>query len=90
MGVGIMRHKVKDFAAWKQAYDADAPRRAAASITSARVCRLADDPNDVVVIAEFEDAGKLQDFLASPDLHALMEQAGVLEPPSVLIMTEAD
>jgi hypothetical protein len=54
----IVRHKVKDFAAWKVAFNAQEPARAAASLWNARLFRSADDPNEVAVLLADIDQAK--------------------------------
>ena len=46
MGLLIVRHKVKDFAAWKKAFDGHAAAQKAAGLTQPRLFRSADDHND--------------------------------------------
>ena len=64
MYVGIIRHKVRNFAAWKRVYDGHEARRAA-GLGDGRVLRTVDAPNDVVVILEFLDPRRFKKFAAS-------------------------
>ena len=89
MGTIVLRHKVRDFASWKQQYDEHANARAAAGLINDRVLQIVDDPNDVVVIFEYQDLQKAREFTSSPDLKAAMEAAGVVEEPTIFIAQEA-
>ena len=43
MALLIVRHKVKDFATWKKAFDGHASAQKAAGLTNPRVFRSSDD-----------------------------------------------
>ena len=45
MGAMIVRHSVRDYGAWRPAYDAHEAARTAAGLTNGRVYRSAEDPN---------------------------------------------
>lgn len=47
----IVRHKVRDFAFGKAAYDAGLPKREEAGLTEKYLLRGADDPNEVGVVS---------------------------------------
>jgi heme-degrading monooxygenase HmoA len=83
MGLVVVRHRVEDFAAWKQQYDEHAPVRETAGLTGSRVYQSVDDPNNVVILLEMADVAKAKAFAASDDLKAAMERAGVTGSPSV-------
>jgi hypothetical protein len=46
MALVIVRHKVKDFAAWKNAFDAHASARGTAGLSNTRLYRSVDDPRE--------------------------------------------
>ena len=82
MYVGIIRHKVRNFANWKRAYDAHEPRRVA-GLGDGRVLRSVDAPNDVMVILEVDDPRRFKKFAASTDLKQAMKKAGVIGRASI-------
>ena len=85
----IIRHKVKDFAAWKNAYDAHAGVRSAAGLGPGRVTRSIDDPREVVIIFDAGDVAKAKAFCASEDLKATMQKAGVIDKPDLYFVDDA-
>jgi hypothetical protein len=85
----IVRHKVKDFAAWKQAFNAHAPARAGAGLSNPRLFRSTDDPSEVVILFDAADVARAKQFGSSPDLKAAMERAGVIDRPDVYILNAA-
>jgi hypothetical protein len=74
-------HEVKDFAAWKPVYDADAPNRAAAGLTDLLLGRNSANPNRVGLIFGITDRAKAETMMQSPKLRETMENAGVLGVP---------
>jgi len=89
MGLVIVRHKVKDFATWKKAFDAHAGAQKASGLTNPRVYRSADDGNETVVLFDAADMSKAKAFGASPDLKSTMQAAGVIDQPTVYLLEQA-
>lgn len=86
----VVTHEVADYAAWKQLFDADAPRRRAAGIIAAHINRHADNPNLLSVYLGARDAGKLGAFLHDDELKAVMAKAGVKGPPHIALVTPVE
>jgi hypothetical protein len=76
-------HTCKDFAAWKSAYDADAPHRAAAGLTELSLGREMNDPNVIGLIFGVTDRVKAKAFLESDRLRQVMAQAGIVGAPTI-------
>ena len=72
MALVIVRHKVKDYVAWKNAFDAHASARGAAGLSNTRLYRSVDDPSEVVILFDTDDIAKAQRFIGSPDDTCLM------------------
>ena len=85
----VIRHKVKDFAAWKKAYDLHQPSRQQAGLTERHLLRGADDPNQVIMLFEARDLQKAREFIASPDLRDAMARAGVADKPDLYFLNSA-
>ena len=60
-----IEHGVRDFDAWKKAFDSDPVGREAGGVRRYRVLRAEDDPNHALVDLEFDDAATAEAFLAS-------------------------
>ncbi|MGQ3684248.1 MAG: putative quinol monooxygenase [Candidatus Loosdrechtia sp.] len=75
----FIRHKVKDYAAWKRVYDAY--DRKGDGCTRATVHRDPDYPNLVVVTESFPDLATARAHASSEKLKAAMGQAGVASQP---------
>jgi heme-degrading monooxygenase HmoA len=85
----LVRHKVRDYATWKPAFDEHESARRAAGGKSARVFRTAEDPNEVVLLMEWDSVENARRFAESDDLHKVMEKAGVVDRPDVFFLNEA-
>ena len=74
-------HECTDYPTWKKAFDADAPRRAAAGLTDIHVLREHDNANLVALMFGVSDIGRAKAFAGSPDLAATMKAAGIVGTP---------
>jgi hypothetical protein len=90
MPVVIIRHKVKDFATWKKAFDAHQPTREGTGLSKSRVLRSADDASEVVLIFDAADINKVKAFVASAELQSAMQLAGVVDKPDVYFLNPVD
>lgn len=82
--------KVKDYAQWKEGYDASIEQRKAAGETAFQVFRNVDDPTIVTVLSVQQSAEEVQAFIDSPDLQARMTASGIIEMGQMLIVEEMD
>lgn len=85
----FIRHKVKDYTAWRKAYDAFDPERAALGVTGNHVFRSVDEPNDITVWHDFATTQAAKAFASSERLKTVMSQAGVEGPSEVWFVNEA-
>ena len=83
----LIRHRVRDFAEWKRAYDAYLPKRAEAGLTEKHLLRGATDATEVVLLFEAKDLSRAKAFTESADLRAAMQKAGVLDEPDLYFLT---
>lgn len=90
MTVGIIRHRVRDFEEYRQAFIAHASLRSAAGCVGSRLMQMEDDPNNIVVMLEFDTLANFQAFGDDPALQQAMESAGVLESPRVYALTDGE
>jgi len=83
----VVTQAVRDFAAWKKAFDADKPSRDKDQIAERFVVRDAESPNLVTVIFEAAGAADVKAFVANLSSRQAMQSAGVLGPPVVTLGT---
>ncbi len=84
----LVRHKVKDFTAWKRGYDADLPNRIEAGLTEKHLFRGEKDMNEVITLFEARDLVLARKFAESPNLREAMEKAGVIDKPDIYFLHE--
>jgi heme-degrading monooxygenase HmoA len=86
----IIRHKVKDYLKWKSMFDEHGAKRKAAGSKGGRLFRSEKDPNEVVILFEWQDLGKARQFAESEDLRKTMERAGVVGKPELYFLDEIE
>jgi hypothetical protein len=86
MAIAIVSHRVEDFDTWKKDYDADLPRRTAAGLTEMAVGQRSGDPGMVYMIWNTKDTLALEKMISDPDLQRVMQQAGVISEPDLIII----
>ena len=84
----LVRHKVRDFSAWKPGYDAHLPKRVEAGLTEIHLLRGAHDANEVVVLFRAADLGRAKAFAESKDLREVMTKVGVVDRPDIYFLTD--
>ncbi len=82
-----LEHRVADFDAWLQAYDAAAGLQKSKGIIGHAANRSIDDPSTAIVYHQAESFDTLRTFLGDPDLQAAMKAAGVTSEPEVSFHT---
>jgi len=90
MPILVVHHAVRDYDAWKPAFDEHKQVRTAHGATRHWLYRSPDDPNDLVVAIEFPSDEAAQGFLADPSLKEAMERAGVTGAPHVHLREEIE
>jgi quinol monooxygenase YgiN len=79
-----IRHRVEDYARWREGFDNHAPARQAGGATDeAYVMRNLDDPNEITVMLGWSDLDKARSFTQSASLKDAMQSAGVVSTPEI-------
>ncbi len=86
----LVRHKVKDYSKWKTVFDEHAATRKASGSRAGRLFRNADNPDETVILFEWENIEKARKFARSEDLQKTMQQAGVSDKPDVYFLEEVE
>jgi hypothetical protein len=87
-GYLLVRHKVKDFTAWKRVFDGHLSKRIEAGLTDREMFRSDGDPNEVIILYEAKDLVRARKFAESADLRETMEKAGVIDKPDIYYLNE--
>lgn len=83
MALMIMQSKIRDYTAWRPAYDAHESSRTGAGITNGRVYRKPEDANDLVLLFDVADVSKARAWTVGEELKEVMNNAGVLGAPTI-------
>ena len=79
----IIRHRVANFDKWLEAFEAHMGKRKEMGSTKSVVWQDVADENSVFVLIKVDDRKRARDFAASEDLKQAMQDAGVLEEPTI-------
>jgi heme-degrading monooxygenase HmoA len=71
------RHRVRNYVRWREVFDADTENREAAGCRGARIFRNADDPEEVVVLFEWDSLERARRRIESTRLKEVFDEAGV-------------
>ena len=83
MATMIVKHRVANFEAWKQAFDAMTETRRQHGWISHLVLRDASDPNIVTIVNRTKTLDDAKRYGASPELRTAMQGAGLQGPPEI-------
>lgn len=78
----MVKHKVKDWDAWKKAFDSHKQVRMDAGLTDRVIGHVAGDDHSVFIVFAVADMAKAKAFMESKDLKDKMNEAGVVGPPT--------
>jgi heme-degrading monooxygenase HmoA len=84
----VVRTKVKDYAKWRPYFDEHIAMRKANGQISERVFRNANNPNELVLMFEWDDLEKARRFRESDELKQRMKEAGVEGQPDFIFLEE--
>ena len=85
----LVRAKFESYDQFKSVFDARIDTRKAHGSRGAHIFRSAGDPNEVVVLLEWDDLEKAREFSQSPVLREGMTEAGLVDRPDVYFLDEA-
>jgi len=87
----FLKHTVEDYDSWKAGFDDHATTREAyGSPEDYRLFRVAENPNEIVMVGEWESAEAFQRFMEESDVKEKMGELGVISEPEVYILEETE
>ena len=81
----FIRHKVENYGLWKQAFDDFLAQRKAAGELSYTLGHIPNEADDLCLTFEWDSVANANAFFASDALKAAMPEAGVTEPPLIIV-----
>ena len=87
----LVRHKVEDYERWKPVFDHDhgATRKRSGS-KGGWILRSADDPNELVILLEWDSSENARHFVNADETREAMHRAGVADEPDVYFLEEVE
>ena len=85
----LVRSKIEDYAKWKPVFDERASFRKSSGSTGENVFRNADNPNELLVLLEWDNLDKARQFAQSPELREAMQRAGVVDKPDIYFLEKS-
>ena len=86
----MIHHKVADYSSWRPMFDEHGTVRKANGSKGARVFRSSSDPNDLVILLEWDDLNKARQLADSDDMRQAMQKAGVSGKPDLYFLEELE
>ena len=86
----LIRHHVTNFDAWKAVFDEDEVARRANGSRGGRLFLSSSDPNEVLILLEWDDLDRARLFADSDDLREAMDRAGVTDRPEIWFLEDVD
>ena len=85
-----VRVKVEDYAKWRPVAEGMSSFRASRGSKGARVFQNVDDPNEVVLLFEWDDLDVARQTFQSDEAREAMRRAGVIPPANMVFLNEVE
>jgi heme-degrading monooxygenase HmoA len=86
----LVRHKVMDYEQWKSAFDAHSLTRQASGSRGGWLFRNASDPNELIVLLEWDVLEAARQYAQSEELREVMQRAGVVGRPTISFLKDGE
>lgn len=86
----LVRHNVVDYENWKPIFEEHGSTRRESGSKGGLLFRNADDPNEVVILLEWDDLENARQFAQSEDLREIMQRYGVIGQPDIYFLEEVE
>jgi heme-degrading monooxygenase HmoA len=89
MAYMLVRHKVKDYEAWKSAFDSKLDLRKRYGEKSYEILREDKSPNELVALFGWDSLENARKYAKSAELKEAMADAGVIGKPDIAFLEQA-
>ena len=86
----LIKHKVNDYQNWKMVFDDFVDYRKVGGEKDYKIFHPKGEPNNLILLFQWENAETAREFIESRSLQHAMEQAGVSEPPEIQYLEMID
>lgn len=87
MTTTLVRVAFENFEEWKRVFEESAELRRAFGSQGVRIFRNADEPNEAIVIAEYESPDQARQLFQSSEYREAISRAGVTGRPEVVFLS---
>jgi hypothetical protein len=84
----FVRHKVKDYPAWKKVFDGFIETRRSGGEKNYQIFHPDNEANNVLALFEWDNIENAKKFAHSSELKEAMGNAGVVEQPEIYFLEE--
>jgi heme-degrading monooxygenase HmoA len=86
----LVRHTVKDYTKWKPFFDEHQSTREKSGSKGGHLYRNSQNPNELIIVFEWDTLDNAKKFAESADLRDQMEKAGVVGKPDVYFLEQLE
>jgi heme-degrading monooxygenase HmoA len=86
----LVRLKLEDYTKWKAVFDEFGSFRKTAGSKGGQLFQKSGNPNEVVVLLEWDDLEKGRRYFQSDELRQGLQRAGVSGPPDVQYLNQVE
>jgi heme-degrading monooxygenase HmoA len=86
----LIRHKVRDYGTWESVFEEHESTRRANGSQGGRLFRSVIDPNEILLLLEWDDLERARLFADSDDLREAMTRAGVTDRPDIWFLEDVE
>ena len=85
----LIRHKVEDYAKFRTGYNEHGSTRKAGGCKGTHVFRNAENPNEIVILLEWDELENARQLIQSEDLREEMKRSGLADQPDIYFLDDA-
>lgn len=82
----LVRHKVEEYNKWKNIYDGNMENRKNNGSKGSHVFRSAENPDELVILFEWDDLDNARKFFESEDFKIKVRTAGIPDEPDIYFL----
>jgi hypothetical protein len=86
----LVRQKVTDYEQWKSAFDEHSVTRQANGSRGGQLFRNASEPNEVIMLLEWDVLENARQFAQSEEWRDLVRRAGVVDHPTIYFLKDGE
>ena len=86
----LIRQKVADYQQWKSAFDARSLTRQAYGSRGGQLFRNVADPNELVMLLEWDVLERARQFAQSEEMREVMLRVGVVDHPDISFLKDGE